>query len=124
MLDQERSKKGNQAILVCPNKGMGHIERVMEFKELASSAGAQILEVFCPARKIPEPKFYIGSGNADSVAGLVEQHQSDLVLVDIALTPAQQRNLEQLCQCVVLDRTSLILDIFSQRARSYEGCCK
>ncbi len=121
MLDQERSKKGNQAILVCPNKGMGHIERVMEFKELALSAGAQILEVFSPSRKIPEPKFYIGSGNADSVAGLVEQHQADLVLVDIALTPAQQRNLEQLCQCVVLDRTSLILDIFSQRARSYEG---
>jgi GTP-binding protein HflX len=121
LLDQERSKKGSQAILVCPNTGLGHREKVEEFTELALSAGAQILETFSPSRKIPEPKFYIGSGNAQLVADLVEQKQADLVLVDIALTPAQQRNLEHLCECLVLDRTSLILDIFSQRARSYEG---
>lgn len=121
MLDQERSKKGNQAILVCPVTGLGHQEKIIEFKELALSAGAQILDIMSPSRKIPEPKFYIGSGNAEKVAELVDQNDADLVLVDIALSPAQQRNLEQICQCLVLDRTSLILDIFSQRARSYEG---
>jgi len=121
LLDQERSKKGSRAILVCPVTGLGHKEKVTEFTELALSAGAQILDIFSPSRKTPEAKFYIGSGNADSVAELVERHQADLVLVDIALSPAQQRNLEQICQCLVFDRTSLILDIFSQRARSYEG---
>lgn len=121
LLDQERSKKGNQAILVCPVTGLGHQEKVTEFTELAISAGASVLEIISPSRKIPEPKFYIGSGNAETVAQMVDQNQADLVLVDIALSPAQQRNLEQVCQCVVLDRTSLILDIFSQRARSYEG---
>lgn len=121
MLDQERSKKGINAILVCPNTGMGHKERVTEFTELALSAGARILDTFHPARKIPEPKYFIGSGNAQMLSERVENNQADLVLVDITLSPAQQRNLENLCECIVLDRTSLILDIFSQRARSYEG---
>ena len=121
MLDQERNKKGTLAILVCPNTGLGHQEKITEFKELALSAGAQVLTTFSPSRKIPEPKFFIGTGNAQSVADLVESNEADLVLVDVALSPVQQRNLEKLCQCMVLDRTSLILDIFSQRARSYEG---
>ncbi|MCF6194057.1 MAG: GTPase HflX [Kangiellaceae bacterium] len=121
MLDQERSKKGNQAILVCPITGIGHKEKITEFSELASSAGATILEVIITARKLPEPKFYIGSGNADMIAKKVEQLEADIILVDVVLSPAQQRNLEKLCQVQVLDRTSLILDIFSQRARSYEG---
>ena len=121
MLDQERSKKGNQAILVCPVTGLGHDEKIIEFTELAQSAGAQILETITTSRKIPEPKYFIGSGNAQRVAELVDQNNADLVLVDVALSPVQQRNLEKLCQARVLDRTSLILDIFSQRARSYEG---
>jgi len=121
LLDQERSKKGNQAILVCPVSGSGHKEKITEFSELATSAGANILEVVTTARKFPEPKFFIGSGNADIIAQKVQQLEADLVLVDVVLSPVQQRNLEKLCQAQVLDRTSLILDIFSQRARSYEG---
>jgi len=121
LLDQERSKKGNQAILVCPVSGSGYKEKITEFSELASSAGATILEVVTTARKFPEPKFFIGSGNADMIAEKVEQLEADIVLVDVVLSPVQQRNLEKLCQVQVLDRTSLILDIFSQRARSYEG---
>ncbi len=124
MLDQERSHKGNQAILVCPNlamSGLAHAEKIAEFKELALSAGATIINTLITARKFPEPKFFIGSGNADKVADLVSQNDANLVLVDVALSPVQERNLEKLCQCRVLDRTSLILDIFSQRARSYEG---
>lgn len=121
MLDQERSKKGNRAILVCPVTGLGHKEKISEFSELALSAGAQILDTLTTSRKFPEAKFYIGSGNAQKVADSVAQHSADLVLVDVPLSPVQERNLESLCQCRVLDRTSLILDIFSQRARSYEG---
>ena len=121
MLDQERSKKGNRAILVCPVTGLGHKEKISEFSELALSAGAQILEVLTTSRKFPEAKYFIGSGNAEKVADLVNLHEADLVLVDVSLSPVQERNLEKMCQCRVLDRTSLILDIFSQRARSYEG---
>ncbi|MFK8012347.1 MAG: ribosome rescue GTPase HflX [Marinicellaceae bacterium] len=121
MLDQERNKKGNRAIIVCPVTGLGHKEKVSEFSELAISAGAQILDTITTSRKFPEAKFFIGSGNAQKVADLVSLHQANLVLVDVPLSPVQERNLEKICQCRVLDRTSLILDIFSQRARSYEG---
>jgi len=121
LLDQERSKKGTKAILVCPVTKTGHKERTEEFTELAVSAGAVVLDVFSPNRKNTEAKYFFGSGNAQSVANLVEQHEADLLLVNAALSPVQERNLEKLCQCMVLDRTSLILDIFSQRARSYEG---
>jgi len=121
LLDQERSKKGNRAILVCPVTGLGHKEKIAEFSELALSAGAQILETVTTSRKFPEAKFFIGSGNAEKIAELVSLHEADLVLVDVPLSPVQERNLEKMCQCRVLDRTALILDIFSQRARSYEG---
>lgn len=121
MLDTERKKKGNQTLLVCPITGLGHDEKVQEFTELALSAGAEILDTVSPSRKIPEPKFYIGSGNAEAIAQRVKELQADLLLVDVPLSPVQERNLEALCKCRVLDRTTLILDIFSQRARSYEG---
>ncbi|VAW41882.1 Ribosome LSU-associated GTP-binding protein HflX, partial [hydrothermal vent metagenome] len=114
MLDQERSKKGNRAILVCPVTGVGHTEKISEFTELALSAGAQVLNTVTTSRKTPESKFYIGSGNAQMIADLVKQNEADLVLVDITLSPVQERNLEKLCGCRVLDRTALILDIFSQ----------
>ena len=121
MLDQERSKKGNRAILVCPTSKLGHKERISEFKELALSAGAIIQASMTTSRKIPEAKYFFGSGNAQSAADLVEEYDADIVLVDTTLSPIQERNLEKLCGCMVLDRTALILDIFSQRARSYEG---
>lgn len=117
----ERSKKGNNAVLVCPVTGITHKEKVSEFSELALSADAHILDVFSPSRKIPEAKYFFGSGNAEKLSQIVKENQADLVLVDAALSPVQERNLERLCQCRVLDRTTLILDIFSQRARSYEG---
>ena len=121
MLDQERNKKGNLAILVCPTTSLGHKEKISEFTELALSAGAIVQASMTTSRKIPEAKYFFGSGNAQSVADLVVEHEADLVLVDAALSPIQERNLEKLCGCMVLDRTALILDIFSQRARSYEG---
>ncbi|MGB8716765.1 MAG: ribosome rescue GTPase HflX, partial [Rhodanobacteraceae bacterium] len=69
----------------------------------------------------PNPRYFIGAGKADEVAEAVREHKADVVLVDHVLSPVQERNLEKLCQARVIDRSGLILDIFSQRARSHEG---
>ncbi|GAA4823885.1 GTPase HflX [Marinicella pacifica] len=122
----ERSKRGDRAILLCPapmeyERRSDHAEHMAEFKELALSAGAEILDVLVSTRQNVDPKFYVGSGKAEELAALVKEHEADLVLVDAPLSPVQERNLERLVQARVLDRRTLILDIFSQRARSYEG---
>ncbi|KGT47248.1 ribosome rescue GTPase HflX [Acinetobacter sp. HR7] len=92
-----------------------------EFHLLASSAGAEILEHLHVQRLKPDPKFFIGSGKAEEIAEQVEALEADLVIFDHSLTPAQARNLEKVVKCRVVDRTELILDIFAQRARTYEG---
>lgn len=118
----ERSKRGDKAILLCPGVGLeSSDERVGEFKELAKSAGAEVLNVVKTTRQQIEPKYYIGSGKAEELAEKVKINGADLVLVDAPLSPVQERNLEKKVQARVLDRRTLILDIFSQRARSYEG---
>ncbi len=96
-------------------------DRVSEFRELAITAGAEVLDTLTSSRQDIEPKYYIGSGKAETLASLVKSNEADLVLVDASLSPVQERNLEKLIQARVLDRRTLILDIFSQRARSYEG---
>jgi len=96
-------------------------EALTEFRELAISAGAQpVAEINC-TRRNPDPKYLIGSGKAEEVRLCVEKEEADVVLVDHPLAPSQERNLERLLQCRVLDRTGLILDIFAQRASSHEG---
>lgn len=92
-----------------------------EFYELATSAGAEPIVTVSASRYTPDPKFFVGSGKVQEVAELVEMHEIELVLVDHSLSPSQERNLEAELKCRVLDRTGLILDIFSQRARSFEG---
>ncbi len=99
----------------------GAEQRAAEFEDLVRSAGAEVLESI-PARvNSPSPRFYIGTGKADEVAERVRATQADLVLVDHILTPVQERNLESHLGVRVIDRAGLILDIFSQRARSHEG---
>lgn len=122
----ERSKKGSRAVLLCPHLPDGDLEgadldRLNEFRELSTTAGAEILATLRSSRQDVEPKYYVGSGKAEQLAKIVESNEADLVLVDAALSPIQERNLEKLLQVRVLDRRTLILDIFSQRARSYEG---
>jgi len=73
------------------------------------------------ARARPDPKYFVGSGKAEEIRAVAEAHHADLILVDQALTPSQERNLEKLTGRRVLDRNGLILDIFAQRARSFEG---
>lgn len=96
-------------------------EALSEFYDLATSAGAEPVAVIKGNRQRPEAKYFIGTGKAEEVKEAVKQHKADLVLVNHQLTPAQERNLEILLQCRVLDRTGLILDIFARRARSHEG---
>ncbi|WP_044409049.1 ribosome rescue GTPase HflX [Thiomicrospira microaerophila] len=96
-------------------------EDLAEFYELVDSAGAEIGELITTKRSSPDAKYFVGSGKAQDIADAVKLHQADVVIVNHALTPAQERNLERLAQCRVIDRVGLILDIFAQRARSHEG---
>jgi len=118
----DRPSSGERAILICV--GLGHApepDRVEEFTALARSAGAQVLEVLTVTRKVAEPKYFLGTGKVEELRGRVAALGADLVVVDRALSPAQERNLEKTLQCRVLDRSGLILDIFAQRARTFEG---
>ena len=88
---------------------------------LAKSAGADAVVTLTGKRSSPDPKMFIGSGKAEELRLAVEANHVELVIFNHALTPGQQRNLEGALKCRVIDRTSLILDIFAQRARSHEG---
>jgi GTP-binding protein HflX len=92
-----------------------------EFAALAASAGAVRVGVILAARARPDPKYFVGSGKAEEIRDFAALHDADVVLVDQTLTPSQERNLEKLTGRRVLDRNGLILDIFAQRARSFEG---
>jgi len=96
-------------------------EDLEEFRLLAGSAGVETVAVVRGARQRPDPKFFAGTGKVEEIRGLVEAQAAEVVLFNHALTPAQERNLERALQCRVLDRTGLILDIFAQRARTFEG---
>jgi GTP-binding protein HflX len=92
-----------------------------EFTALAHSAGVEVLGFISGTRASPDPRLFIGSGKAEEIRLEVLRSQIDVVLFDHPLTPSQERNLEALLKCRVLDRTGLILDIFAQRARTFEG---
>jgi GTP-binding protein HflX len=118
----ERPGSGERAILVCV--GLGHApepDRVEEFAALARSAGALVLEVMTVTRKVAEPRFFLGTGKVEELRLRIVDLGADLVVVDHALSPGQERNLEKELSCRVLDRSGLILDIFAQRARTFEG---
>lgn len=97
------------------------LDDLNEFRQLADSANVDILQVITATRSTPHSKYFVGLGKAGEIASAVSTHHADVVLINHSLTPAQTRNLEDLCQCRVIDRTGLILDIFAQRARSHEG---
>ncbi|MFT4256606.1 MAG: GTPase HflX [Pseudoxanthomonas sp.] len=117
----ERSKKGEHALLILPHQGPLADDVVEEFTELARSAGASIAGVLTARIDRPNPSTLIGSGKLEEARAVADAAGADLVLVDFALSPGQERNLEKALERRVLDRTGLILDIFAQRARSHEG---
>ncbi|MCE9687026.1 GTPase HflX [Shewanella sp. AS16] len=96
-------------------------EDLVELQLLVESAGARSVGVITGSRRSPDRKYFVGSGKAEELATLVAATDANVVIFNHALSPAQERNLEQVCQCRVLDRTTLILDIFAQRARTHEG---
>lgn len=118
----ERPKTGERAILVHLSLlGPAEDDGLNEFTELARSAGADPLAMITAQRKVPDSKLFLGAGKAGEVREAVRLHDAELVIFDNPLSPSQERNLERLFECRVLDRTGLILDIFAQRARSHEG---
>lgn len=118
----ERPDIGECAVLVHMDlRDEIHREDLDEFEELVTSAGAEIAAIVTSRRNHPVAKYFIGVGKAREVAELVQQHEAEVVLFNHTLSPSQERNLESLLKCRVLDRTGLILDIFAQRARSFEG---
>jgi GTP-binding protein HflX len=96
-------------------------ESLAEFRELVSSAGAEVVAEVMQRRSRPDPATLIGAGKVEEVAGVAASTEADLVLFDHDLTPTQLRNLEAALPCRVLDRTQLILDIFARHARTREG---
>lgn len=92
-----------------------------ELRELVYSAGLHVAGDMHFARKVPDPRLFVGKGKAAEICAAVKASTADLVIINHALTPAQQRNLEKVLNCRVMDRTELILLIFARRARSFEG---
>jgi GTPase len=118
--DERPLSEGNRVALVCIAAQSSQLDDG-EFCSLAESAGAEVVHTFDVLRDRPAPKYYVGTGKAEEIAQVVQHLNIDLALFDQPLSPAQERNLERLLKCRVLDRAGLILDIFAQRARSFEG---
>lgn len=99
----------------------GFSDSVAEFRLLCSSAGLREAAIVGGRRQKPDPAYFAGTGKVQEIAAAVAESGADLVVVNHQLSPAQQRNLEKELKARVVDRTTLILDIFAQRAQSHEG---
>ncbi len=118
----ERHAGGERAILVALNFGTPDFaESVAELRLLAMGAGLDIRGEVQGKRSRPDAALFVGSGKADELAALVAATEAEVVIFNHELSPAQERNLERRVHCRVIDRTSLILDIFARRAQSAEG---
>jgi len=118
----ERPQAGERAILVSLDTGQPDwSDSNEEFGLLAKSAGLVQLQSFEGSLRRPHPATFAGSGKVSAIAMACQQHNASVVVFNHALTPAQERNLEQAIHCRVIDRVSLILDIFARRAKSHEG---
>jgi len=118
----ERPRSGERAVLV--RLGVGEPlrrEDLEEFQQLAVSAGAKPVATVTGRRERPDPRYFVGSGKAEEIGAVAAAESADVILIDHPVSPSQERNLEKLTGRRVLDRSGLILDIFAQRARSFEG---
>ena len=118
----DNDRHAEKAVLVHLHFGHDRDEESLsEFDLLARSAGVLPTAVITGSRRTPEPGLFVGKGKAEEIRATVAQTGSTLVLINHTISPVQERNLERLLKCRVLDRTGLILDIFAQRAKSHEG---
>ena len=118
----ERPRTGERAVLV--RLGLGapiDPEDLEEFTQLVLSAGAYPVATVTGRRERPDPRYFLGTGKAEELREVARANEAEVILIDHALSPSQERNLEKLIERRVLDRNGLILDIFAQRARSHEG---
>src|SRR5690554_5853461 len=93
-------------------------EYLDELEFLAFTAGGEVLKRFTQKMEVPNPKTFIGTGKLEEVRQYVEEHEIGVAIFDDELSPAQQKNIERILQCKIIDRTNLILDIFAQRAQT------
>lgn len=122
MFEFERPRGGERALLVHINfPHQPDQDDLAEFMELVHSADVVDVELIVGSRQQPVAKTFIGKGKLEEIAAQVASRQIEVVLFNHALSPSQERNLERELKCRVLDRTGLILDIFAQRAQSFEG---
>lgn len=118
----ERPTGGERAILVHLTISRFTEQAALEeFEQLVRSAGVTTVAQVTGTRAVPDAAFFAGTGKVAEIASLVQIHHAEVVLFNHSLSPAQERNLERAFQCRVLDRTGVILDIFAQRARTFEG---
>lgn len=118
----DRPPEGERAVLLHVREPRDAYEsNVAEFVELVTSADLLPMEVMLAVRARPNPRFYIGQGKAEELKALTGQLEAQLVIVNHELTSAQERNLEAFLQLRVMSRTELILHIFADRARTFEG---
>lgn len=117
----DRPAVGEKAVLVHIEYREYQHNQLAELRELARSAGGDILAEVKGRRDKPDAKYSIGQGKVDEIAEAVRAFDAELVIFNHELTPSQERNLEKELNCRVLDRTGLILDIFARRAQTFEG---
>jgi len=118
----ERPQSGERTVLIHATPGGApELNEREEFAELAVSAGAVIVDELLISRRRPDSRYFIGKGKLADLEQCVKENEAELVICSASLSPSQERNLEQVLKCRVVDRAGLILDIFAQRARSFEG---
>lgn len=118
----DRPVGNDAAVLVCLDFGdPEYVDSLQELHHLASSAGLKVTAVVEGRRPKPDAALFVGSGKAEELRASLLGNASKLAIFNHDLSPSQQRNLEKLLECRVLDRTGLILYIFAQRAKSHEG---
>lgn len=114
--------KKEKALLISVDTGEFDAEAsVAELEELADTAGAEVLGVMLQKRDAPSGSTFVGAGRLNEIAEFCQSNEVDLIIADGELTPVQVRNIEDRTDVRVVDRTTLILDIFAKRARSAEG---
>jgi len=116
----DRPESGERAVLVHLTIHSGQ-EDLLELKELAKSAGTDPVYVVTGSRKKPDPKYFVGKGKLEELKDIIQTYEADIVLFNHPLSPSQERNLEGFLGVRVVDRNGLILDIFAQRAQTFEG---
>ena len=118
----ENKQEPEKAVLVAVDTGEYDCDSSLaELEELAMTAGAEVAGFVSQKRERPDGTLFLGSGRLDELREFCENNEIEVVIVDSELSPVQQRNMENALDVRVIDRTTLILDIFAQRAVSNEG---